>query len=73
MRSQSFVRDTALVTFLVVCGIVGVGFLVASVRGESAAALLGALFTDISWLFTCLVLLLVWWAMYPRLSAEPDE
>jgi hypothetical protein len=73
VRSQSFLRDTALFVLLAVCGMAGTGFLVAVVQGEPPSVFLGALFTDGSFLFACLVLFVVWWRLYPRLSSGPER
>jgi hypothetical protein len=43
------------------------------VRGEPILIFLRGLFTNISWLFTCLLLIFIWWLMYPKHSSESDE
>jgi|AntDeeMinimDraft_4_1070355.scaffolds.fasta_scaffold07144_2 Ca2+/Na+ antiporter len=68
MKSQSFLRDTALFILLFVCVVVGAEFFIAAMGDGSTFD-----FIDVSSLFGFIIVLFVWWLMYPKHSTESDE
>lgn len=68
MKSESFLRDTAVFILLFVCVVVGIEFFIASMRSGSTFD-----FIDGSLVFGFLIVLFMWWWTYPMYSPESDE
>ena len=69
----SFIRDTLLFIVLSAVGVVGVGVLIAFIRGQSPLTYLLDLWTDPSWMFICVVLVIIWFRMYPKFRRSYDR
>lgn len=69
----SFRRDTFIFISLFLIGLIVVGALGAVLLGRAPSVFLRDLFTDPVWLFTCALLIAIWFWMYPKYRRNYDR
>ena len=64
----SFRRDSLIFIIIYVTGLVAVGALGAVLLGRTPSMFLREKFTDPVWLFNCMLLIVLWFLIYPKLQ-----
>ena len=63
----SFRRDSLIFIIIYVTGLIAVGTLGAVLLKRAPSVFLRDLFTDPIWLFNCVLMIVIWFLMYPKL------
>ena len=69
----SFRRDSLIFIIIYVTGLVAVGALGAVLLGRTPSVFLREEFTDPIWLFNCMLLIVIWFLMYPKLQRSYER
>lgn len=69
----SFRRDSLIFIITYVTGLIAVGALGAVLFERTPSVFLRNLFTDPIWLFNCVLLIVIWFLMYPKLRRSHER
>ena len=69
----SFRRDALIFIILFVTGLMAVGALGAVLLERTPSVFLRGLFTDPIWIFNCVLLIVLWFLMYPKLQRSYER
>jgi ABC-type sugar transport system permease subunit len=64
----SFRRDSLIFVVLFITGLIAIGALGAVLLERTPSVFLREVFTDPIWLFNCVLLIVIWFLMYPKLQ-----
>lgn len=69
----SFRRDSLIFVVLFMTGLIAVGALGAVLLERTPSVFLREVFTDPIWLFNCVLLIVIWFLMYPKLQTSYER